>query len=119
MFILKLEQTNSLTDQCLSCDTGLVQINLQIQWPQNRINILDVLKPTEEEISKYYKQLGLQLETLNEEASSNKSSISCESPQTSENLKEDNDREEQNSSMKRNQKPSKLCPNIKKKSGTN
>lgn len=29
--------SNSLQDQCLSCDTGLVQINLTINWELSRI----------------------------------------------------------------------------------
>lgn len=108
-----MEQTNSLTDQCLSCDTGLVQINLQIQGPQKRINILDVLKPTEEEIAKYYKQLSSELDSSNDDAlngsadrSSNKFTIKSESSRTNEDF--DNDREELNNSLKRNQKPSEL-----------
>lgn len=100
-----------------------MQINLQIQTPQKRINILDVLKPTEEEITKYYKQQNSELENssysgfngssiktesskMNEDAfnGSNKFTIKSESSRTNEDF--DNDREELNNSLKRNQKPS-------------
>jgi len=103
----QLEQTNSLTDQCLSCDTGLVQINLQIQWPQKRINILDVLKPTEEEIAKYNSQMSLELDDDAFEGSTNVSpsqvTIKAESSKASEDFEDS--REESSSSLKRNQKP--------------
>ena len=80
--------------QCLSCDTGLVQINLQLNWELCRINILDVLKPTEEEIVKW-----------NQAQNSSPFEDSAEkSPRFT--FKEDYDREE-NSNSKRNQKPSK------------
>lgn len=34
-------------DQCVQGE-GLVQVNVQIKQPQKRINIVDVLKPTED-----------------------------------------------------------------------
>lgn len=106
----QLEQTNSLTDQCLSTgDTGLVQINLQVQWPQKRINILDVLKPTEDEIAKYYKKLSAEIDNDNDsfngsDNNTNKFTFKSESRNNEE---YDNDRDgESANSLKRNQKPS-------------
>ncbi|CRL00286.1 CLUMA_CG013559, isoform A [Clunio marinus] len=99
----QLDQNNSLTDQCLSCDTGLVQINLQIQYQQKRINILDVLKPTEEEIVRYYKNQTNEIPNENG-SPDNKSvrfALKSEGPRVNDEFE---DREEINSS-KRNQKP--------------
>lgn len=106
----QLEQTNSLTDQCLSTgDTGLVQINLQVQWPQKRINILDVLKPTEDEIAKYYKKLSAEIDNDNDsfngsDNNTNKFTFKNE-PRNNEEYDNDRDGESANS-LKRNQKPS-------------
>lgn len=95
----ELDQNNSLQDQCLSCDTGLVQINLQIQWEITRINVLDVLKPTEEEIVKWNQKRTI---------SPLEDSVDNKSPKFTF-KSEDFDKEE--NSSKRNQKPSKkkLC----------
>ena len=101
----------------MNSDTGLVQINLQIQWPLNRINILDVLKPTEDEIAKYYKQLESEQENSNDdvfsgssvEGSSDKSQNKNSAKSEPCGSTDDPDRDEQSSSLKRNQKPSKLA----------
>lgn len=93
--------------------SGLVQINLQIQGPQKRINILDVLKPTEEEITKYYKRNSSEHESTNDSFNGsvdNKSPpskliIKNEPPKGNDDC--DNDREENANALKRNQKPSK------------
>lgn len=94
---------------------GLVQINLQLQWPQKRINILDVLKPTEDEIAKYYRRISLELNGSNNDdsfngtpdhkTSGNKFTFKSETSRTTEEI---DDREELNNSLKRNQKPSEL-----------
>jgi hypothetical protein len=85
--------TNSLQDQCLSCDTGLVQINLVVNWELQRLNILDVLKPTEEETLKYNQ----------EHSSPFEESPGNISPKFT--FKEEY--EDSSSNSKRNQKPSK------------
>lgn len=92
---------------------GLVQINLQIQYPQKRINILDVLKPTEEEIAKYYKRNSSEHDSTNDSfngsndnKSPNKFTIKNEPSRMNDEF--DNDKEEMGNSLKRNQKPSKL-----------
>ena len=36
-----------MVDQCIQGE-GLVQVNVQIQFPQRRMNIVDVLKPAED-----------------------------------------------------------------------
>lgn len=51
----QLDPSRNLTDQCLGSDTGLVQINLEVQYNNRRVNILDVLKPTDEEVAKYFR----------------------------------------------------------------
>lgn len=89
----------------------MVQINLEVQWPQKRINILDVLKPTEEEIAKYYKNRNSEIDSNNDDSfspdnkSPNKFTFKNETSRTNDN-DYDNDREEMNNSFKRNQKPS-------------
>lgn len=87
--------------------TGLVQVNLQLQWPQKRINILDVLKPTEEEIAKYYKRNG-DTENTNDSFSDNKSPTKFKNDSGRMNDDFDNDKEEMGNALKRNQKPSEL-----------
>ena len=49
MFVLQLEEHKNLVDQCVQGE-GLVQINVEIKTePEGKkINISDVLKPTEE-----------------------------------------------------------------------
>jgi len=49
-----LEPTKNLTDQCLSSDMSLVQINLKILFDKKRINVVDVLKPKDEAVRRYY-----------------------------------------------------------------
>lgn len=51
-FFLQLDPNKNLTDQCVAGD-GLVQINLQVQFPSKRINIIDVLKPSDEVLETY------------------------------------------------------------------
>ncbi|XP_017142808.1 DNA-binding protein Ets97D [Drosophila miranda] len=46
----ELEPHKNLVDQCVKGE-GLVQINVQIQTIQKRINIVDVLKPTDEALA--------------------------------------------------------------------
>lgn len=43
---LQLELHGNLVDQCVKGE-GLVQINVEINYTAKRINILDVLKPTQ------------------------------------------------------------------------
>ncbi|KAK9892472.1 hypothetical protein WA026_020463 [Henosepilachna vigintioctopunctata] len=50
--VQELEGDQSLVDQCVQGE-GLVQINLQVQFSMNRINIIDVLKPAEDYIQDY------------------------------------------------------------------
>lgn len=79
---------------------GLVQINLQIQWELTRINVLDVLKPTEEEIIKWNQKRNSSSSSPLDNSTDNKS------PKFS--FKNDEFDKEENNSSKRNQKPSKL-----------
>ncbi|XP_058063051.1 DNA-binding protein Ets97D [Anopheles bellator] len=51
-----LESHKNLVDQCVQGE-GLVQINVQVQPAQRRINIADVLKPTDEVLQSYQKEL--------------------------------------------------------------
>lgn len=81
-----------------------MQINLQVQWLEKRINILDVLKPTEEEIAKYYKRQDSEGFIENDEGSSDNKSPNKFPTRSNEDF--DHDREELNNSLKRNQKPS-------------
>lgn len=46
-FVFKLEPHKNLVDQCVKGE-GLVQINLQVRTDSRKINIVDVLKPTDE-----------------------------------------------------------------------
>lgn len=87
-----------------------MQINLQVQWPQKRINILDVLKPTEDEIAKYYKKLSAEIDNDNDSFTSDNSPNKFTFKSESRNNDEyDNDRDgESANSLKRNQKPSEL-----------
>lgn len=45
-----------MTEQCVQGD-GLVQINLQVQLEHKKINIIDVLKPTDEVLANYHKTI--------------------------------------------------------------
>jgi GA-binding protein alpha chain len=87
-----------------------VQINLQVQWHEKRINILDVLKPTEEEITKYYSRKSSDIDSNDDslnDSPDNKSTdkfIFKSEPSMSNVI--EYDREEAGNSMKRNQKPS-------------
>lgn len=47
VFPLQLEPDKNLVDQCVKGE-GLVQINVQVRTASKRINIVDVLKPTDE-----------------------------------------------------------------------
>lgn len=78
-----------------------------------RINILDVLKPTEDEISKYYKRLSGEVNGSNGDSTMFNGSSDNNSPlqfnfkaEASRFEEFDNDREEMSNSLKRNQKPS-------------
>lgn len=84
-----------------------MQINLQVQWPLMRINILDVLKPTEEEIAKYYKRLSLNGTNGDEGSSDHNSPLQFNFKSEASRFEDfDVDREEMSNSLKRNQKPS-------------
>lgn len=48
-----MEPHKNLVDQCVEGE-GIVQINVQLQTLNRRINIVDVLKPTEEALGKSY-----------------------------------------------------------------
>lgn len=49
---MQLEQHTNLADQCVQGE-GLVQINVQINAQQKKINIVDVLKPTDDVLASY------------------------------------------------------------------
>lgn len=53
-----LESHKNLVDQCVQGE-GLVQINVQVQTTKHRINIADVLKPTDEVLESYQQELEL------------------------------------------------------------
>ncbi|XP_055628913.1 DNA-binding protein Ets97D [Toxorhynchites rutilus septentrionalis] len=53
-----LESHKNLVDQCVQGE-GLVQINVQVQTSKRRINIADVLKPTDEVLESYQQELEL------------------------------------------------------------
>ncbi|KXJ81620.1 hypothetical protein RP20_CCG018726 [Aedes albopictus] len=53
-----LESHKNLVDQCVQGE-GLVQINVQVQTAKRRINIADVLKPTDEVLESYQQELEL------------------------------------------------------------
>ncbi|XP_055587110.1 DNA-binding protein Ets97D-like [Uranotaenia lowii] len=53
-----LESHKNLVDQCVQGE-GLVQINVQVQTAKRRINIADVLKPTDEVLETYQQELEL------------------------------------------------------------
>ncbi|XP_062561327.1 DNA-binding protein Ets97D isoform X2 [Armigeres subalbatus] len=53
-----LESHKNLVDQCVQGE-GLVQINVQVQTAKRRINIADVLKPTDEVLESYQQELAL------------------------------------------------------------
>uniref|UniRef100_A0A182J6M3 ETS domain-containing protein n=1 Tax=Anopheles atroparvus TaxID=41427 RepID=A0A182J6M3_ANOAO len=53
-----LESHKNLVDQCVQGE-GLVQINVQLETAQRRINIADVLKPTDEVLESYQRDLEL------------------------------------------------------------
>lgn len=86
-----------------------MQINLQVQWQQKRINILDVLKPTEEEIAKYYKRNSSEMDhtSYSFNGSAEKSpKFAFKSDSARMNDEFEMDKEEMGNSLKRNQKPS-------------
>ncbi|XP_035903010.1 DNA-binding protein Ets97D [Anopheles stephensi] len=51
-----LESHKNLVDQCVQGE-GLVQINVQVQPNKRRINIADVLKPTDEVLETYQREI--------------------------------------------------------------
>uniref|UniRef100_A0A182KEH8 ETS domain-containing protein n=1 Tax=Anopheles christyi TaxID=43041 RepID=A0A182KEH8_9DIPT len=51
-----LESHKNLVDQCVQGE-GLVQINVQVQPTKRRINIADVLKPTDEVLESYQREI--------------------------------------------------------------
>ncbi|XP_050069572.1 DNA-binding protein Ets97D [Anopheles maculipalpis] len=51
-----LESHKNLVDQCVQGE-GLVQINVQVQPNKRRINIADVLKPTDEVLESYQREI--------------------------------------------------------------
>jgi GA-binding protein alpha chain len=53
-----------------------VQINVQIQWDKRRINIIDVLKPTDEEVAKYYEKIECETTQLSEDGSNESVTVS-------------------------------------------
>jgi GA-binding protein transcription factor, alpha len=72
-----------------------VQINLQIQWDLLRLNVLDVLKPTEEEITKWNQKRNSSSSPLDSASADNRSpKFTFKNEETSE-----------ENSSKRNQKP--------------
>lgn len=64
----------------MNSDTGLVQINIQIMWDKKRISINDVLKPTEDEIAKYYRKIESESTQNSEDFSNESSSDQLKSP---------------------------------------
>lgn len=80
----------------------MVQINLSIIWETKRINILDVLKPTEDEIRKYENRRRQSDNTNDDSMSTSSSDLKSPTKLTS-----GEDFESANSA-KRNQKPSKM-----------
>lgn len=78
-----LEPHKTLVDQCVKGD-GLVQVNAQILYASQRINIADVVKPTEEVLNenKSYQsndEFDTDAAILNEGTNSNDSSITIDS----------------------------------------
>lgn len=51
LFFRQLEPDKNLVDQCVKGE-GLVQINVQVRTASKRINIVDVLKPTDDVLGK-------------------------------------------------------------------
>jgi len=73
----QLESHKNLVDQCVKGE-GLVQINVQIQTIRKRINIADVLKPTEAALAALAEEVVAQLsppETASQKSSSSESPI--------------------------------------------
>nr|CAA48327.1 elg [Drosophila melanogaster] len=73
----ELESHKNLVDQCVKGE-GLVQINVQIQTIRKRINIADVLKPTEAALAALAEEVVGQLsppETASQKSSSSESPI--------------------------------------------
>ncbi|XP_017082913.1 DNA-binding protein Ets97D [Drosophila eugracilis] len=73
----ELESHKNLVDQCVKGE-GLVQINVQIQTIRKRINIADVLKPTEAALAALAEEVVAQLsppETASQKSSSSESPI--------------------------------------------
>ncbi|XP_017052603.1 DNA-binding protein Ets97D [Drosophila ficusphila] len=71
----ELESHKNLVDQCVKGE-GLVQINVQIQTIRKRINIADVLKPTEAALAALAEEVVAQLsppETASQKSSSSES----------------------------------------------
>ncbi|KAL9914570.1 DNA-binding protein Ets97D-like [Glossina fuscipes fuscipes] len=82
-YVQKLEPHENLVDQCVKHE-GLVKINVEIKYIVKRINILDVLKPTEDALA----ALNIQ-ETCETNSSSGDKQSSCnENTEDSEEGKE-------------------------------
>ncbi|KAH8363309.1 hypothetical protein KR084_008013 [Drosophila pseudotakahashii] len=88
----ELESHKNLVDQCVKGE-GLVQINVQIQTIRKRINIADVLKPTEAALAALAEEVVAQLsppETASQKSSSSESPIKTP---VKRKLKEDSEEE--------------------------
>ncbi|XP_055371616.1 DNA-binding protein Ets97D [Condylostylus longicornis] len=87
-----LEPHKNLVDQCVKGE-GLVQVNVQIQTINQRINIVDVLKPTEDALAEIDSCSEIQRKTFeekNEELKScEKECVKTEMNKTVKNIKED------------------------------
>ncbi|XP_037707473.1 DNA-binding protein Ets97D [Drosophila subpulchrella] len=93
----ELESHKNLVDQCVKGE-GLVQINVQIQTIRKRINIADVLKPTEAALAALAEEVVAQLsppETASQKSSSSDSPIKTP---VKRKLKEDSEEESVESS---------------------
>ncbi|XP_016951299.1 DNA-binding protein Ets97D [Drosophila biarmipes] len=93
----ELESHKNLVDQCVKGE-GLVQINVQIQTIRKRINIADVLKPTEAALAALAEEVVAQLsppETASQKSSSSESPIKTP---VKRKLKEDSEEESLESS---------------------
>ncbi|XP_016938274.3 DNA-binding protein Ets97D [Drosophila suzukii] len=93
----ELESHKNLVDQCVKGE-GLVQINVQIQTIRKRINIADVLKPTEAALAALAEEVVAQLsppETASQKSSSSESPIKTP---VKRKLKEDSEEESVESS---------------------
>lgn len=74
-----LEPHKNLVDQCVKGE-GLVQINVQIQTTNQRINIVDVLKPTDAALETLGNQANLSSKNNKGEQNANEDSDSMDEP---------------------------------------